>query len=197
MLHEDKSAQYEELPPITLGGPTGNYSVQSIVTSAQWVEYRLLSVAFSLAGSCVVSGTTNPQLGLDYSGGTTYNTNSVIYGEAYAANLSQSFTPDGDWRRISNSEKKLFVRIDTNGAIFVTFQFRIKVLAVIPGPSTTVHPDYPEQLNNARADAVRQRLQIEKEVVEAGSEIKPEESQITAQKRHLRYGMKDFLKGQH
>ncbi len=193
---EKPSIEYEEFPPITLGGPTGDYSVRCPVTSARWVEYKICSVAFSLAGSIVISGNGKPALGLDYSGGTTYNTDNCIWGEAYASGGSGSIPVDGLWRRITDSEKKLFVRIDTNGALFTSIQFRIRVLDIIPGPATTVHPDYPEQLHAARADAVRQRLQIEEEIVKAGSEIKPEESQITAQRKHLRYGMKRFLKGQ-
>jgi hypothetical protein len=154
-----------ESPPVIIGGPTGDYKILADIPSALWTEYRVLQVAFSGAGSTVVSGHDKP-IGLDYTGGTTLNDGNHAYGEAYAAGGSGSQAVSGGWRRVVNSQQRVFVRIDTVGAIFVTLQFRPRLVTDIPGPWATGHPDNMQATNEARADAIRQRLGIEKEIEE-------------------------------
>lgn len=157
--HEDGSL-YNEFPPFTIGGPTGNYTIPADVKSARWVEYRVVSIAASNNGSCLISGRAAPPQGLDYSGGTTYNDDSRVPGEAYSMGGSGSFSPGIEgWRRIASSERKLYIRIDTNGALFVSIQFRARILERIPGPSTTVHPDHEHQMNVHRANQIQEHMQ--------------------------------------
>lgn len=157
VLGQQQGSLYNEFPPITIGGPTGDYKVQADVTSARWVEYRVVSVAFSGNGSVVVSGRTAPK-GLDYSGGTTYNTDTKVYGEAYASGGSDTKMGDGFWRRVSSSTKEVYVRIDASVVAFVSVQFRARILERIPGPATTVHPDHAHQMNIERSRLIEDHL---------------------------------------
>jgi hypothetical protein len=144
-------------PPVIIGGPTGDYKVLADITSARWVEYRVLALAFSNSGACVISGGRKP-IALDYSGGNTLNDDSHGYGEPYVAGSSGSVSGSKEWIRVTHSEKRVFARIDTNGTIFIALQFRPCLLEIIPGPAETVHPDHAHKMNEARAGRINDSL---------------------------------------
>lgn len=147
--------------PITVGGPTGDYFVPGGWPSSRWVEYQVLAVTEAGAGvaNVVINPARQPKAP-DYTGGTTYNKDTAIPGEIYTVGNNLTAYPQTDWRRVTSSEKGLYIRIDTTaGACFVTVRFRPCILELIPGPATTVHPDHMHQMNIAREENVKKHLE--------------------------------------
>src|SRR6185437_14931144 len=155
MAHEVNDAQKQPVygqpgTPVTVGGPSGDYFVPGDYASCRWLEYQVLAVAMmgTTGNAQVVINPRNPPKAPDYTGATTYTKDSRFYGEIYAVSVNVTNYPQSDWRRITSSEKGLYIRIDTSNstACFVTVRFRPCILEIIPGPSTTVHPDHMHQM---------------------------------------------------
>jgi hypothetical protein len=165
---------YEEFPSRTLGGGSGSYELLCDVTSCHHAEFIIVSVTTGDAVGITkvfVSG-NGPQPAnakLDYAGttGAALNKDNAAKGMAFSLLASTCiFAPMQFWERITDSQKKVYVRIDTpaSNSVYASIRFRIARLKVIPGPSTTVHPDNMQAMSQARADAVRQRLGLEEEI---------------------------------
>ncbi len=183
---EHPDVEYTEFPARTIGGASGSYELQCDVTSCQWAEFMIVSItAGDVSGASKVFVTGNgPQpaaAALDYVGtaGAKLNKDTSARGMAFGLVQSTSiFAPMDFWERITDSQKKAFIRIDTpsSNSVYVSLRFRIAKLKIIPAPATTVHPDHAHQMNIARADATRQRLGLVEE-------IKKEESISEREKR--------------
>ncbi len=149
-------------PPIIVGGVPGDYKVLADVTSARWVEYQILAIANGAGTTAhvVISGQGKP-LQPDYTAGATtpLNDDAHGYGEAYAVGINSTVTPADEWRRVTSSEKRVYIRIDASVATYVTLRFRPCLLEIIPGPALTVHPDHAHQMNIARAGKINASLQ--------------------------------------
>ncbi len=160
----DDETKYNEFDPIIIGGLTGDYSVIAPVTSARWVEFNVLNIAtgdVSGATGVVISGNSKPtQPNWVGAAGTALDSDHVMHGLAFRLAQTTSIVPLTGWIRITNSEKKVFIRIDTkdSDSTYVTLQFRARLLDRIPGPSHEVHPDHSHMLNQARAETTKQRL---------------------------------------
>ena len=152
---------YSYLPPMMIGGPTGDYFVECPTQSCRWAEYAVISAHCDTSCDVVING-DSPPAKLTFDGSVTLN------GDAYAPVITlglsglQAVTMDADvFYRVTNSQKRLFIRIDTaqgSHAAFVSIRFRVRLLTVVPGPSLTVHPDNAEQIHFAREEKTRQRL---------------------------------------
>ncbi len=199
---QDTGVEYITFPARIIGGLTGSYELQCDVVSCQWVEYMVVAIsngAVAGQGAVLVNGNSRAaaNAGLDYVGTATskLNKDNSLPGMAFTLVASTSiFAPMTYWERITNSEKRVFVRIDAQAScsIYVSIAFRAAVLKTVPGPAVTVHHEQPELMNAARADAIRQRTGLEKEIEQG-------EGQSTAEHQkppHMRSGMTSFLKGQ-
>ncbi len=156
---------YQTFDPIIIGGPTGDYSIIAPVTSARWVEFNIINVAtgdVSGATGVIISGNSKPvQPNWVGAAGTALDNDHVMHGIAFRQLQSTNAPPAPiSWIRVTNSEKKVFIRIDTkdSDSAYVTLQFRARMLDRIPGPSHEVHPDHSHLLNQARAETTKQRL---------------------------------------
>ncbi len=153
--------EYQEFLPRTVGGPSGNYELMSEVTSAEFVEFCVLSTAGGDAGpyTIVVSGNQIPfQLAFNGSqlfGSSTLGVNgqAVIDGMVLHSSGISSVSLIGRWIRVVNQQRKVFARIDTplNTSAFVTIQFRDCILKKVPDVFYTVHPSEEAQYNQERA----------------------------------------------
>lgn len=159
---EDK---YQEFDPIIIGGATGDYSVIAPMVSSRWVEFNIISVATGDATGItgfVISGNSKPvQPNWVGAAGTALDSDHVMHGVVVRLNASSTATPAPiAWIRVTNSEKKVFIRIDgpNSDSAYVTIQFRARKLDMIPGPSHTVHPDHMHNMNEFRAEKTKQRL---------------------------------------
>lgn len=156
------SDDFNYFPPITVGGPTGDYYITTPVTSARWTEYAIVSVANGDGGSAsiFITGDDKP-LQLAYDGTKTLTADTFIQGIAVrvASTTTTSFDSDA-WFRVTHSQKRVFIRIDagSSSSCYVTLRFRDKLVTVVPGPAVTVHPDHQQQLNIARAEKTTERL---------------------------------------
>lgn len=168
----DETEKYTEFPAVTIGGTTGNYVVTCPTTACQWAEYCLDTVVNGDGGvsALIVSGNSVPPADLDYTGVSTAKLTDGNYLKGVPIRIPATSTQyvNSSWERITNSEKKVFVRIlaAASTSMYLTLRFRVRLLKVIPGPTTTVHPNNMEALNNARADATRQRLGIKEKIEE-------------------------------
>lgn len=151
----------EPSPPVTIGGPSGDYFVECPCQSCRWAEYAIVGVSSTAAATFVVSGDSIPKA-LDITGGVTLNNDAAVPGVALSTGSnSPSFAYDPEcFYRITHSQKRVFVRIDITSSqdAYITLRFRWKLLTVIPGPAPQVHPDSYHQLNLARADTTMKRL---------------------------------------
>lgn len=148
-------------PPLVIGGPTGDYFVVADVPDCRWAEYRvLLATNGDVAGAAALVVSDKKPIALKYDGSQTLNNDAHLYGQAIRLGPTITQPLIEDWIRITNSEKKVFVRIDAQAtcSAYVTLQFRIKRLEVVPGPSHEVHPDHMQNLNQARAKTTTERL---------------------------------------
>ena len=159
------SDQYQEFDPIIIGGPTGDYSVIAPMASSRWVEFNIVSLAtgdVTGATGFVISGNSVPkQPNWVGAAGTALDSDHVVHGIVFRLAQSQTSTPAPfAWIRVTNSEKKVFIRIDTQNSdsAYITLQFRARLLDNIPGPSHTVHPDHMRNMNQLRHDTTTQRL---------------------------------------
>jgi hypothetical protein len=202
----DQHIEYVTFPAVTIGGGTGNYEIACDVSNGQWAEYAVITVTNGVVSgqaSALVNGNSRASIpsALNYvaGAGTSLNKDNSVKGTNYVVNNTlQCLTPPLRWERITNSERRVFVRIDAQASCsaYVSLMFRIAVLKIVPSMPVTVHPSEMDRLNDARAAASRARLQVEQEMVAGGSDVEPAQSAITAEKRHMRYGMENYLKGQ-
>ncbi len=202
----DIGVEYIEFPSRIVGGAAGFYEIECDVESGMWAEYLIVAISNgAVAGQAagIINGNSRESLksftsGLNYVGGagTALNKDNGVKGMAFTMVASTSiFAPMTYWERITNSERRVFMRLDpqASSSMYVSIRFRIAVLKAVPELPVTVHHEQPEILNAARADAVRQRLALQKEIdqgegLSAGEHQKPP---------HMRAGMQSFLlKGQ-
>jgi hypothetical protein len=154
---------FEESPAITIGGATGDYFVIAPIVNGRWAEYCIDTIVNGDGGTgaIVVSGNTIPKA-LDYTGiaANKMSNDAFLKGVPYRIPATTTQQMNSSWERITNSEKKVFIRIDaaSSTSMFVTLRFRSKVLGTVPGPSHEVHPDYMQEMNKARAETTKQRL---------------------------------------
>ncbi len=152
---------YNEFPAITIGGPTGDYTLDVPVQSCRWAEYQVASIAAQVAAQVVVSGDSKPAA-LAYDGSKTLSNDTSFVGQAYTLSANQpSITPNDGWTRITHSQKRVFVRIDGVGAgnsCYVSIRFRARLHKVIPGPAEATHPDLGHQMNIQRAERIKDRV---------------------------------------
>lgn len=161
---------YTLLPALTIGGAAGDYFVICPTVSCEWAEFAIDSIANGDGGTgAVVVSTASVPKALDYTGistnnmGASGNANTQdahVVGTAYRIPATTTQIINGTWERIINSEKKVYIRIDpaASTSLYVTLRFRIKMLAVVPGPSVEVHPEHEQQLNIARSARTSERL---------------------------------------
>lgn len=162
----DQTAEdgYNYFPPITIGGPTGDYIVTAPITSCRWAEFAVDTIVNGDGGTgaIVVSGNSAPKA-LDYTGSSAIKFSDDVQLKAWPVRIPATTTQyiNSDYERITNSQKRVFVRIDAaaSTSIYVTLRFRVKPHRIIPGPSPTVHPDAMENMNKLRSETAKQRLQ--------------------------------------
>jgi hypothetical protein len=164
----ENTHEYNEFPPRTIGGPSGDYEIMCDVTSAETVEYSVVSVAGGDAGpyTVIASGNQKPA--------TLLFTGTQIFGGANQSHIGH-FEIDGmvlhspgissipapeRWLPLANQQRKVLIRIDTPGgtSAFVTIQLRDKVLKRIPQPFITVHPEEMEQYHAERERRIQQSV---------------------------------------
>jgi hypothetical protein len=184
----DDSEQYQEFDPIVIGGPTNDYSVIAPMVSSRWVEFNVLSIAtgdVTGATGVVISGNSKPsQPNWVGAVGTALDNDHVVHGLVFRLSQTTSQVPLTGWIRVTNSEKKVFIRIDTkdSDSAYVTLQFRARLIDKVPGPSHEVHPDHMHKLNQARSETTKQRLQ-EMGVPGYAEESEPEDMPVPRKKR--------------
>ena len=166
-MPEQNDNDYQYFPSRTIGGPTGDYELISPIPSGKWAEFLIVDVTFGTGttSSVLVSGNAKfPQLA--YDGSKAIGLADGKGGSAITAipfrdnNIGLSIIGPMPWERITNSEQKVFVRIDTadGASVYVTIKFRERILKIIPGPPVQVHPDHAHQLNIAREEKTHERL---------------------------------------
>lgn len=152
---------YNYFPAVTFGGPSGDYSIIAPVTSCRWAEYCVVSAANGDGGTgaAVISGDNKPAA-LVYDGSKTLNTDTYFTGQALRLPQTSTVFPQEIWQRITDSQKKVFARIDAAAAssFYITVKFRVMPITVVPGPALTVHPDHSHQMNIAREEMATERL---------------------------------------
>ena len=154
---------YKYFPPITIGGPTGDYFVTCPVTSCEWAEFAVDTVVNGDGGTgaIVISGNSVP-VALDYSGSSVIKFIDQVQLKAWPVRIPSTTTQfiNSDYERITNSMKRVFVRIDAaaSTSMYITLRFRIKMLDIVPGPASTVHPDHAHKMNEMRAENTKKRL---------------------------------------
>lgn len=157
----DDCQNYNYFPTLTIGGPSGDYKIQCPVTSCQWAEYRVVTLANSTNADThvIVSGDDKP-IALPFDNTKIITDQNFIRGQVYYCLFASNVSPNARWDRITHSQKYVFVRIDTSGsgAVYVGIQFRARYLKVIPGPAETVHPEHEHQMNLLRSDTIVKRL---------------------------------------
>ena len=162
MSNSTEEDGYTYFPPITIGGPSGDYFVDAPVQSARWAEYSVLSVCNGTGGvaSIAVSPSPKPPT-VKFDGSVTASNDVQIQGQVYRVGIDTTIPIITEFARMpNNSQKRLFVRIDTgnNTSAYVTLRFREKNITTVPGQSHEVHPDHMHKLNQARAEKIRERL---------------------------------------
>ncbi|HEV2580464.1 MAG TPA: hypothetical protein VGT44_06390 [Ktedonobacteraceae bacterium] len=161
----EATPHYQEFPPVTIGGPTGDYSIVCPVTSGRWAEFAIDSIVNGDGGTgaLVISG-RNPPKALAYDGSVKIDgTNDSVFLYATPIRIPATTTlhPNSAFERITSSEKRVYMRIDAaaSTSIYVTLRFRLRILERIPAPAATVHPDHAHNMNKERARATNERLQ--------------------------------------
>lgn len=157
----DHCGLYNYFPAQVIGGPTGDYTIDAPVGSNRWAEYQIVEIANGAqAATVVVSGDDKPSA-LSYDGSKILNDNTFLRGHAFQVPASNTIRGDtGNWDRITHSQKRVFVRIDSaaDKSCFVVIRFRVRMLTIIPGPSETVHPDLGHQINIQRAKNIQDHI---------------------------------------
>jgi hypothetical protein len=162
MGYNEEADGYSYFPPVTIGGPTGDYTVDAPVTSARWGEYSLMAVSNGTAGVATIAiSASGPPKTIKFDGSVTITDNVALQGQVYRVGTDTSIPIMSDYARMpQNAQKRLYVRIDAaaSTSAYVTLRFREKNLTIVPGPAPTVHPDHSHQMNLAREATTKQRL---------------------------------------
>lgn len=157
--------------PITIGGPTGDYVIECPIPGLRY-EFKVVGLAAGDNGPCtaIVSGDM-PPLTAKFDGSTqlggntpTTNQNSFIRGYIYRLQATIAETPSEHYAPISDGQKKVYIRIDTPNSgtsMYVTVQFKIHPIKVIPSKPVTVPAGLEQQHNIARAHMTVKRLNRE------------------------------------
>jgi hypothetical protein len=166
---------YNPFPSVTIGGPPGDYVLPAPVTSNEFFEFQIVSVAVVGVnpGVVLVSG-VREQKAIDTSGASTYNgenNNTSIRAHVIPV-APNSFLPVlGPWEQVASPNRHLFVRIDGVIAAFVTIKMRDKILRAIPAPFITNHPQLPQETHLEREKRIRKAVWGEEgEAIEYGRE---------------------------
>jgi hypothetical protein len=164
MADQTSDDGYNYFPPITIGGPTGDYFVTCPVTSCQWAEFAVDTIVNGDGGTgAIVISSDRVPVALDYTGSSSIKFSDDVQYKGWPVRIPSTTTQyiNSDYERIINSQKRVFLRIDAaaSTSMYVTLRFRVKQLAITPGPAPTVHPDHMHKLNQARAETTKQRLQ--------------------------------------
>ena len=155
---------YNYFPPITIGGPTGDYFVTCPIVSCQWAEFAVDTIVNGDGGTgaLVVSTDVTTPKAFDYSGSSAIKLSDDVQYKGWPIRIPATSTQfiNSDYERIINSQKRVYVRIDAaaSTSMYITLRFRVKELVTVPGPSHEVHPDHAHELNKARAETTTQRL---------------------------------------
>jgi hypothetical protein len=166
---------FNEFPPRFFGGPSGDYFIIADMISAEWLEYRIVSIALGDAGPGTLIITASdiefPET-YPWDGTVTFTDTATPNGIIYRMSATTSPPIVPTWVRIVGPQRRLLARIDVpaNTSMFVTVQFRAKVLKTIPSPFVTVHPEHQEQYHLERAQRVKDAvLGKEGETIEYGT----------------------------
>lgn len=157
----EPSNDYILLDTRTLGGPTGDYFFDPDMDSADWLEYRILSIANGATGPTYVqfSG-QNPPTPLAFDGTKTINNINAYSTITYTVGANNSPIPPSPWIRIVNQIGIVFIRIDTpaNNACYVSVQSRSRILRKIPEPFRTVKPEDEKLVHAMREARIQQAV---------------------------------------
>ena len=168
---EDGSPLYNEFPPITVGGVSGQYVVEAPVKSSRWVEYSIVAISSGdAAGQYVaqISGKAPvPTAQVKYDGSINYNgadgTGDSSLQGVLSVRMTQTQTlfPITRWFRVTSSERRVYITltVPNSSTMLVGIQFRDRVIERIPGPAKTVHPDHSHEMNIDRAGAISSNLE--------------------------------------
>jgi hypothetical protein len=158
----DHCGLFNMFPAMVVGGPTGDYFIEVPVESSRWAEYQVVSIANGAqAATVVVSGDDKP-IALPYDGSKTLSNDAFIRGQCFSVPASTTIRGDtGQWDRITHSQKRVFIRIDSavDKSTYVTIRFRSRLLTIIPGPTETTHPDLGHQMNIQRANRINEHVE--------------------------------------
>ncbi len=153
---------YNYFPAITIGGPTGDYFLDTPVASNRWTEYQIVQIANGAqAAKVFVTGDNDKPPQLLYDGSNTLSNDASVRGLAFQIPASTTIVGDSNqWDRITHSQDRVFVRIDAaaDKSTYVTIRFRVRILTIIPGPAESVHPDLAHQLNIQRSERIKERV---------------------------------------
>lgn len=165
---------YLYFPPITIGGASGNYVTLPPSTSCEEAEFEILSIATTDTGTPMVlvtsdqSGDQQPHQ-LPYDGsvsigkvGGTDNGSQAYPGIAMAwggANIPAP--PVGEFFPITDSQRRVFVRIDCAGgkSVYVSLRYRLRPVRSVVA-SVETH-DTERSYNAASAEKAYERLRSE------------------------------------
>jgi hypothetical protein len=163
MTHEHcEICEYNTFPSLIVGGTSGDYLVQAPVTSCRWAEFQIVSIANgSYPAQVLVSGSSAPKQ-LDYTGSKTLSNDTALRGQAYTVPNGETLVPAvQQWDRITDSQRRVFIRIDNaaSNSTYITIRFRVRLLTVIPDSRDMVHPTLEHQKNLQRAERIRERVE--------------------------------------
>ena len=117
---------WEYSEPLTVGGPSGNYSIKSPFQGE--CEYSVACVnSGPQIGQCTIS--SSPKLlDVDYTGGTVLDIGTNFSGFLFRLAINTFIPASTQFVPIGNSENTLFCHIGTSvgGAVFATIIFRQK-----------------------------------------------------------------------
>lgn len=157
----EPSNDYILLDTRTIGGPTGDYFFDPDMDSADWLEYRVLSIANGATGPTYVqiSG-QNPPTPLAFDGSKTINNANAYATLVYTVGANNSPIPPSPWIRIVNQIGIAYIRIDTpaNNSCYVSVQCRSRILKKIPAPFKTVAPENERLVNAMREARIQQAV---------------------------------------
>ena len=142
--------------PITVGGPAGNYTAQPRLNGAYY-EYRVLNLAYGTNGGSAIIGTQKSTYrAIDTTGGTTYNDDTAINGSVYVGGAMSSVIGNAEWFEMPRDKAlNIGINVSAGGAIYVTLQFRVRPITIIPGKAVQApSPDDGHQLNIARSEKI-------------------------------------------
>jgi len=159
------------------GGPAGLYVIESPFSGDEY-EYNVLTVTTGhVAGPyyAFVSA-MQPPPALAYDGSVAFGSQAsapltFLPAQAYAAAADTTIPGSDNWVRVPNGNKYVYIRAVTpaSSSAFVSIQFRFLPVRVIPGRSVTVPDVAEQQYNEARADKVIERLEMDIEKGDKGA----------------------------